>query len=173
MKMREINVPKYQPSQYKTKAAAVLDMLKGGETVKQIKNRMKVSDSYIYAMKKLMQSGVEALGTPCTNECGPKPGEYIMVDGAKSIDEIDAILNERASTYGSFEAVAETAQSIKDVLNTTTDLPLMRPDQREALDMIFSKIARIVNGNPDYVDSWIDIAGYATLVADRLQGKVR
>jgi hypothetical protein len=88
-------------------------------------------------------------------------------------DEVDKILDERAGNYGSFEAVAKTAQSIKDVLNTTTDLPLMRPDQREALDMIFSKIARIVNGDPDYVDSWIDIAGYATLVADRLQGKTR
>jgi hypothetical protein len=42
--MRKINVPKYLPSKYKTKAEAVLDMLKGGETVKQIKNRMAVSD---------------------------------------------------------------------------------------------------------------------------------
>ena len=46
-------------------------------------------------------------------------------------------------------------------------------DQIEALDMIASKIARVVNGNPNHIDSWIDIAGYATLVADRLQGKTR
>ena len=44
------------------------------------------------------------------------------------------------------------------------------PDQREALEMIAHKIARIVNGDPNYADSWVDIAGYATLVADRLQG---
>jgi hypothetical protein len=49
-------------------------------------------------------------------------------------------------------------------------LPL---DHQEALDMIASKIARIVIGDYDHVDSWVDIAGYATLVADRLQGKVR
>jgi hypothetical protein len=45
--------------------------------------------------------------------------------------------------------------------------------QAEALDMIFSKIARIVIGDPNHTDSWIDIAGYAKLVADRLEGKVR
>jgi hypothetical protein len=42
-------------------------------------------------------------------------------------------------------------------------------DQREALDMICSKMARIMNGDPNYVDSWEDIAGYATLVANRLK----
>ena len=46
-------------------------------------------------------------------------------------------------------------------------------DQIEALDMIFHKIGRIINGDPDYVDSWVDIAGYAKLVADRLQGVER
>ena len=41
-------------------------------------------------------------------------------------------------------------------------------DQLEALDMIFSKIARIINGDPNYADSWHDIAGYAKLIDDRL-----
>jgi hypothetical protein len=50
---------------------------------------------------------------------------------------------------------------------------VLTPDQQEALDMIFHKIGRIVNGDPDYADSWIDIAGYATLVADRLEGKIQ
>jgi hypothetical protein len=46
-------------------------------------------------------------------------------------------------------------------------------DQAEALDMIFTKIGRILNGDPNHIDSWVDIAGYAKLVADRLQGTVR
>jgi hypothetical protein len=41
------------------------------------------------------------------------------------------------------------------------------------LDMIFTKVGRILNGDSNHIDSWIDIAGYATLVADRLQGKTR
>ena len=35
------------------------------------------------------------------------------------------------------------------------------------------KLGRIINGNPDKVDHWTDIAGYAKLVADRLEGNVR
>lgn len=41
-------------------------------------------------------------------------------------------------------------------------------DQKEALEMIAHKVGRILNGDPNYDDSWIDIAGYATLVAKRL-----
>ena len=188
--MRKINVPKHQPSQYKTKAEAVLAMLKGGETVKQIKNRMAVSDSYIYAMKKLMKAGVEAkVETFTPEEVGvsdeafievalaasqgkgkPKPGEFIEAD-----TNVDAILNTRGSNYGSFLGLSQVTQRLKGVAhqfagqnNKTFDA-----DQAEALDLIFTKIGRILNGDPNHVDSWIDIAGYATLVADRLEGKVR
>lgn len=45
-------------------------------------------------------------------------------------------------------------------------------DMAEALFMIAHKIGRIVNGDPWHVDSWIDIAGYAKLVADRLEDNV-
>ena len=44
----------------------------------------------------------------------------------------------------------------------------LSPDQAEALDMIAHKIARILNGDPNHHDHWHDIAGYATLIADRL-----
>jgi hypothetical protein len=47
------------------------------------------------------------------------------------------------------------------------------PDQLQALDMIVTKIGRILTGNPSHLDSWIDIAGYAKLVSDRLQGNAR
>jgi hypothetical protein len=41
------------------------------------------------------------------------------------------------------------------------------------MEMICHKMARIMNGDPNYSDSWHDIAGYAKLVADRLEGKLR
>lgn len=44
-------------------------------------------------------------------------------------------------------------------------------DQHEAIEMILHKLARILNGDPSYADSWIDIAGYATLVSNRLEQK--
>ena len=40
--------------------------------------------------------------------------------------------------------------------------------QAESLDMICNKIARIVCGDSNYIDSWHDISGYATLVVQQL-----
>ncbi len=90
-------------------------------------------------------------------------------------EDVDKILDERATTYGRFIDVATVAQQLKHVAaaHTIAIGVELKHDQIEALEMIFSKIARIVNGNANYVDSWVDIAGYAQLVADRLQGKVR
>jgi hypothetical protein len=90
-----------------------------------------------------------------------------------TIKTTEAILAERGERYGTFKKHAEVSQAFKEVLHMALmdrdkDLEC---DQQEALDMIFHKIARIVNGDPDYADSWDDIAGYAKLVADRLQGK--
>jgi len=164
--MKKMNVPKYYPSKYKTKFEAVTDMLMGGETVKQIKNRMAVSDSYIYAAKKKLKE-MGAMGTTAMGFV-PKPEP-------EADTNVDAILNERGNTYGSFEDVANVAQEFKNIAYDSLKArqKTIYADQAEALDMIFSKIARIINGNPDQIDSWIDIAGYATLVADRLQGKIR
>lgn len=105
----------------------------------------------------------------------PKPGEYIEVEGQLSPNEIDEILTERGNRYGPFLSHAMITQMLKNTTNTylTQHNKLLMPDQQEALDMIFHKIGRILNGDPDYVDSWVDIAGYAKLVADRLEGNVR
>lgn len=179
--MIKMNVPKYYPSKYKTKAEAVLDMLKGGETVKQIKNRMAVSDSYIYMIKKhLMEAADEAVETvrQTAAEHTDKVKEMIgdwraeAEEDWKAEADVDDILDERATTYGSFKDVAGLAQEMKNAIRMCNNSEL-DDDQIEALDMIATKISRIVNGDPNYVDSWTDIAGYATLVADRLQGKTR
>jgi hypothetical protein len=81
---------------------------------------------------------------------------------------IGEILDERGKRYGKFKDHAEISQRLKYVVSARKDV--LADDQREALEMICHKIARIINGDPNYADSWIDIAGYAQLVADRLQG---
>lgn len=92
---------------------------------------------------------------------------------APTPSDISATLNERGSRYGKFKNHAEVTQMLKSVMfNFREDLNL-EPDQREALEMIAHKIGRIINGDPNYADSWIDIAGYAKLVADRLEGLER
>lgn len=101
--------------------------------------------------------------------------EIAAVVKEKLAPNVDAILTERGSRYGPFIGHAAVTQQLKEV--ATKHLyhrgKVLAPDQQEALDMIFHKIGRIINGDPDYDDSWVDIAGYAQLVADRLQGKER
>lgn len=88
---------------------------------------------------------------------------------------VDAVLDSRAKDYGKFIEGAEIMQMLKRLVHNYIEdrgTPLAF-DQREAIDMIIHKLGRIINGNPDKVDHWVDIAGYSTLVADRLQGDAR
>lgn len=89
------------------------------------------------------------------------------------VQSIDKVLEERGTRYGVFMGQARIAQSIHIVLEQGMKLAgknrfSFAPDQLEAINMIVNKIGRIYNGDPNYSDSWRDIAGYATLVADRL-----
>ena len=90
-------------------------------------------------------------------------------------DPVDVTLDARAVEYGKFIEGAEVMQMLKRVvLNALNNRDkTLAHDQAEAMDMIIHKIGRIVNGNPDVVDHWLDIAGYAKLVADRLEGRIR
>ena len=87
--------------------------------------------------------------------------------------DITQTLTERGARYGKFADHARISQALKLAIATHTtkeQLDRLADDQFEALDMICHKMARILNGDPNYADSWIDIAGYAQLVADRLEG---
>jgi hypothetical protein len=89
---------------------------------------------------------------------------------AEAMASIEETLEQRGKRYGKFTDHAKVTQDLKRVAANhlrSTGL-LLAADQQEALDMIFHKIGRIVCGDPDYGDSWHDIAGYAKLVEDRL-----
>lgn len=84
------------------------------------------------------------------------------------MSNIDSTLKERGSRYGEFVEHAEITQSIKDAMATGRNWPTIDDDMKEALEMVAHKIGRILNGDPDYVDSWTDIIGYTRLVEKRL-----
>ena len=88
-------------------------------------------------------------------------------------DDLEAILSERGKRYGMFKGHAEVTQALKETMRAHPHHHDLDPDMREALDMIQHKIGRILNGDPEYVGSWDDIAGYAKLVSDRLKGVSR
>ena len=82
--------------------------------------------------------------------------------------DINQTLEERQKTHGEFITHAIISQDLASSMRGAKYWHDLECDQREALEMIAHKIARILNGNPDTHDHWHDIAGYATLVANRL-----
>jgi len=81
---------------------------------------------------------------------------------------IDDILSARLKTYGSFDDHSSISQGIKQVMFNTDKWQDLPDDQKEALEMIAHKIARILNGDSNYKDSWTDIIGYTTLIEKKL-----
>lgn len=77
-------------------------------------------------------------------------------------------LNERRRTHGSFSDMSGIAQDVKDLLHQSCGWWDCTPPQRQALELIADKMARIVCGDPNFVDHWHDIIGYAQLVKDHL-----
>jgi hypothetical protein len=100
-------------------------------------------------------------------------------------EDIQNTLDERGARYGDFTEHAAYAQRLQNVMRCGPDGSGNPRDgapkgwdrlnyiQRQALTVIADKIARILNGDPNYDDNWRDIIGYATLVLDRLPGAIQ
>ena len=82
--------------------------------------------------------------------------------------KIEEMLTGREERYGSFENHAKIAQSLKRILQAEQKWEYLSADKKEALEMICHKIARVINGDQNYQDNWVDIAGYATLISQGL-----
>jgi hypothetical protein len=79
------------------------------------------------------------------------------------------MLEQRGNRYGSFDTHAAITQQLKEVMqNTRNWRGNLSYSQKEALEMIAHKIGRILNGDPYYADSWVDIVGYTQLVVNEL-----
>lgn len=83
------------------------------------------------------------------------------------MSDVDATLAERGKRYGDFTDHAKIAQNLQSVMRLTTGWDRLSADKQQALTVIADKIARILNGDPEYRDNWHDIAGYAKLAEDR------
>lgn len=85
--------------------------------------------------------------------------------------DIRKILAERGQTHGDFSNQAECAQDLKKAFHDWAQHNKLTPCMKEAVDMILHKLARVATGDPFVQDHWDDIAGYATLVSDRVARK--
>ncbi len=82
---------------------------------------------------------------------------------------IGNVLLERGKRYAKFIDNAHVSQMLKDIIHNSPKFNEMQPDQQEALDMICSKISRMVTGEFEYEDNLVDIIGYSQLVLDRIR----
>ena len=85
------------------------------------------------------------------------------------MSNIDSTLDERGNRYGAFIGHAQVTQLLKRAMGQHPGWQKLQDDQREALEMTAHKIGRILNGDPNYIDSWHDIIGYVRLVEQRLE----
>ena len=84
-------------------------------------------------------------------------GRIVMKDVTETLDQ-------RENRYGEYKNVSATSQWLKDIIHAGGSWNAMEPYMQESLDLIANKLARIVNGDPFYDDSWHDVGGYAKLV---------
>ena len=113
--------------------------------------------------------GVETQSSLLSSE----EAKYAVSKSTKSLQSgppptTEAILQERQKVHGDFGMDAHNAQSLKKILRESPNWLSMNYVQREALEMICTKIGRICVGDHNHQDHWSDIAGYATLVSKRL-----
>lgn len=83
-------------------------------------------------------------------------------------DFIENILRERGKKYGKFKEQSMTSQKIKIILRESPNWNSLPKDMQESLDLISTKISRILHGDPNHPDSWQDIIGYSQLIHSRI-----
>jgi len=82
---------------------------------------------------------------------------------------INATLSEREKTHGFYRNQAACTQQLKNVMHEMPGWKQLEYFQAQSLDAIADKIGRILAGNADFKDHWVDIQGYAALVHRELE----
>lgn len=116
----------------------------------------------------ILESNPRIVGEHAENYLDTRGTLRLPIKDKDMTNDIAATLVQRGTRYGKFTGHAKVTQELKHVMHSNTGWSKLSPDQKESLEMVAHKIGRILNGDPNYDDSWVDIAGYAKLVADRL-----
>lgn len=86
------------------------------------------------------------------------------------IDGIERLLASRESTHGFWLENAKWGQDLRELFRSGPGWETMSSSQREALDYIAGKLARLLSSEigSSHIDTWEDIAGYAHLAATEM-----
>lgn len=75
----------------------------------------------------------------------------------------EKLLSERHDQHGDWLLQSKLGYKLKETMKSGKGYSMLEPHQREALDMIQTKVSRILTGDANFADHWDDIAGYALL----------
>ena len=82
--------------------------------------------------------------------------------------DIDKTTRDRRKNHGDFREQAKVTQLVKDIMHASPNWFSLSYTQKEGLEMIVHKIGRILAGDPNHLDHWVDIEGYARITKERL-----
>ena len=94
--------------------------------------------------------------------------DTILFNADNTTDERN-IVDHRAETHGDFASNAKVSQKLKTVVRESAHYENLTYEEREAIDMILHKIARIVSSRVHFIDHWRDLIGYSELVVRKLK----
>lgn len=98
-------------------------------------------------------------------------GEF--TDHARIVCRLKALVYEEMVRCGKVDRATAVETSGAPLFVQFAEAPALDVVISEALDMICHKLGRIIAGDASFKDHWVDIAGYATLVADRVPDRNR
>lgn len=82
---------------------------------------------------------------------------------------VNEMLAGREGRYGSFQGHARISQALKRAMQNSPNWSKLTDVQKEGLEMVQHKVARMLNGDPSYLDNIVDIVGYSTLIKDVME----
>lgn len=82
-------------------------------------------------------------------------------------------LTARRGKYGVYSEQSRVTENILAAIEDSVNWRngKLSVSQRYSLRMTAAKLARILNGDPEYPDNWLDISGYAELILKQLRGE--
>lgn len=107
--------------------------------------------------------------TPSSPEESEKSLYIGLSKGNSTEGSIQDLLASRDHSHGDYKDTARIAQQTKELWHSQTGWGDLDACQKETLDMFATKIGRILAGDQNFRDSWVDLTGYSQLIVNRIK----
>jgi hypothetical protein len=162
-------MPKYKM----TKSDIARKLFKQGFSVVEVTKRVGMNYGHAYNVMRAMTPKTEEPEIGSAPMYGVSESELASNPNYRNLaasedNTVEQVLVERGKDYGDYASKAQFIQGVKYLMRSSPSWEAMDADMRESMEMIAHKMGRVVYGDPAHKDNFLDIAGYAKLVADRL-----